>query len=77
MCLCSSFTLRKPISPNVIWNRLQVQRIGQGRPRSQGSNDDIALIKIYRDVNFDGLLETRHGPALIGTGNLCAAGPDR
>jgi len=54
---------------------LKISRIGQGSIQTQGSNDDIAQVKIYRDANFDGILE----PAvdvLIGTGTFAQPDPD-
>jgi hypothetical protein len=67
------FTLKTPVS-FARWTNLKLQRQGQGAVQTQGSNDDVALIKIYRDANFDGLLEPNID-VLIGTGTFVTPDP--
>src|SRR5258706_3492725 len=67
------FTLKTPVSFARI-SAIKIARIGQGAIQTQGSNDDIGLIKIYRDANFNGLLD----PAvdvLVGTGTFVTPDP--
>jgi len=67
------FTLKTPVSFARI-SAIKIGRIGQGAIQTQGSNDDIGLIKIYRDANFNGLLD----PAvdvLVGTGTFVTPDP--
>src|SRR5207302_551799 len=68
------FTLKTPVSFARL-NALKIARIGQGAIQTQGSNDDVAQVKIYRDANFNGLLD----PAvdvLIGTGTFVSPDPN-
>jgi hypothetical protein len=67
------FTLQTQVSFTQ-WSTLKVARIGQGAIQTQGSNNDIATVKIYRDANFDGLLEP-DTDVLIGTGTFVTPDP--
>ena len=58
------------------WSTLKIARTGQGAIQTQGSNDDIAMIKIYRDANFDGILEPGYVDVLIGTGSFISPDPN-
>jgi len=67
-------TLKTPVS-FARFSSLKIARTGQGSIQTQGSNDDIALVKIYRDANFNGILD----PAvdvLIGTGTFAQPDPN-
>ena len=67
------FTLKTPVSFARL-SALKVSRIGQGSIQTQGSNDDIAQVKIYRDVNFNGILDPA-ADVLIGTGTFAQPDP--
>ena len=69
------FTLKTPVSFARLTS-LKIQRIGQGSIQTQGSNDDIAQVKIYRDANFDGILEPTCG-RVDRNGDLHSARPQR
>jgi hypothetical protein len=67
------FTLQTQVSFTQ-WSTLKIARIGAGAVQTQGSNNDIAEVKIYRDANFDGLLEP-NTDVLIGTGAYITPDP--
>ncbi|HVO32501.1 MAG TPA: hypothetical protein VMU17_01220, partial [Elusimicrobiota bacterium] len=68
------FSLKTPVSYARLTS-LKVARIGQGAIQTQGSNDDIALVKLYRDANFDGILEP-DVDVLLGTGTFTSPDPN-
>ena len=67
------FTLKTPVSFAQL-SALKIARIGQGSIQTQGSNDDIAQVKIYRDANFNGVLDPTVD-VLIGTGTFAQPDP--
>ena len=67
------FTLKTPVSFATLTS-LKVARTGQGSIQTQGSNDDIALVKIYRDANFNGTLDPTVD-VLIGTATFITPDP--
>jgi len=68
------FTLKTPVSFASV-SSIKVGRIGQGSIQTQGSNDDIAQVKVYRDANFNGVLDPTVD-VLIGTGTFAQPDPN-
>ncbi len=67
------FTMKTPVSFATL-SSLKIARIGQGAVQTQGSNEDIAQVKIYRDANFNGILDPTVD-VLIGTGTFITPDP--
>jgi hypothetical protein len=68
------FTLKTPVSFARL-SALKIARLGQGSIQTQGSNDDVAEVKIYRDANFNGVLDPMVD-VLIGTGTFAQPDPN-
>ncbi len=68
------FSLRSNVS-TALFNTLKISRKGAGAVQTQGSNDDIGLVKVYRDVNFNGILEPTTDE-LISSGTFVQPDPN-
>ncbi|MFA5975390.1 MAG: hypothetical protein WC859_04410 [Elusimicrobiota bacterium] len=66
------FTLQTDVSYAYL-SSLKVSRNGQGNLQTLGSNDDIALIKVYRDANFNEVIDG--SDILVGTGSYTTPDP--